>query len=206
MPRRSLSVMVLFALVASSFLLTTDAGAKRKKPKACPAGTFADVAADAPVLKLTDANTAEAPLVHPFALEADFDEGAQGEAPTAYVNVQIDSAAPTTGLYATFEFPDRRDYDLWALWDDGSEAASSHGFNPLIEAKTPGFDVSNTGGNHAGESHANSENLVGVTTNDCGSYTLRMSNYFGEGGDFEVKIWTGEGTTEPRAPGEVTPP
>jgi hypothetical protein len=125
-----------------------------------------------------------------------------GETPRAYFNVQVDGAAPTAGLYATFEFQEYRDYDFYAYFADGAAAASAHGFQPMMETNDlpDEVDQSNTDSNHAGESTANSENLVGVTTPDCGGYTLEASTYLGEGGDFEVKVWLGDAVTEPGVP------
>ena len=68
MTKRSLSTVLVLALVATSLLVAPfEAGAKKKK-KGCRAGLFADAAADAPVVKVTDAHTAEAPLVQAFSL------------------------------------------------------------------------------------------------------------------------------------------
>ena len=112
--------------------------------------------------------------------------------------MQVDSANPEAGLYATLEFPARRDYDLWLRHPSGSEAASSHGFNPAIEAKGPDtFDPSNTASNHGGESTSSSENLIGIKTADCGGWTIDVQNWLGEGGEFEVKLWLGEAKNDP---------
>jgi hypothetical protein len=206
--KRSIVVMLVVALVAAAFVAPAEARRrkkKKKKPPVCQPYAPGEMGAEAETLVVTDAATEEEPVVFEFNLGADFDEGLQGDAPASVVNVQVDSAAPTTGLYATFEFPPRRDYDLYAYWPTGEEAASSHGFNQLVEAKTSPplpFDVSNTNGNHAGESTDHSENLIGVTTPDCGGYTMQMLNYFGEGGDFELKLWLGAPENEPLAPGE----
>ena len=194
--------MITAALVASAFVApAAEAKKKKKKPAACAAYTPGEAGAEAPTLTVTDAATAEAPLVHAFTIAQDFDEGLQPPTPTETINVQVDSAAAAAGLYVTFEFPMRRDYDLYAYYPSGNEAASSHGFQPLIEADVEdpvfGLNPANTSSNHAGESHADSENIVGLTTNDCGGYTVQAKNYFGEGGDMELKFWLGEGTTDP---------
>ena len=201
--KKSLVVMIMAALVASAFVAPIADAKKKKKPKACAALAVGELGAEAETIVVTDAATAEKPAINAFALGPNFTEGAEAEAgmdntPAYYVNVQVDSAAAAAGLYATWEFPTRRDYDLWARYPDGSEAASSHGFNPALE--TP---FNNTATNHAGESTATSENIVGLTTNDCGGYTFQLKNYFGEGGDFELKLWLGEGTTDPRPVGET---
>jgi hypothetical protein len=206
--RKSLAVAMTAALALSVFAaLPADAKKKKKKPKPCAAYVAGELGAEAETIVLTDAATAEAPVTQavsfdPYFLEGISVQGQPGTAPTTFLNVQVDSKAKTAGLYITFEFDDHRDYDMWVRWPDGSEAASSHGFNPLIETQgqPENVDQSNTATNHAGETTANSENIIGLTTPDCGGYTVELGNYFGEGGDFDVKFWLGEGTEEPLAP------
>ena len=211
MNKRACSIVLALGLVVSGSLVG-PATAKKKKPKkpkppVCAAYEAGELGAEAEKLVVTDAHTAEAPLTHAFSLDPAFDEGVleltgRGETPRHYVNIQVDSAAATAGLYVTWEFQSHQDYDLWAYNSDGTGAASSHGFQPLIDTKgQPGqADQSNTASNHAGESTATSENIVGLITPDCGGYTAEMSTYFGQGGDFELKIWLGEGKTEPGVP------
>ena len=191
-------------------------GPGKKSPKpgkpsaACAPLTPAAAGAEAPSVTLTDAATADKPLVQPLTLEQRFDEGipaaigapGSSEAAPASVNVLVDTASKgPIGLYATLEFPERRDYDLFAYWPgtENEEAASSHGFQPLIETQgAPGpADQSNTGTNYGGESHVDSENLVGILTPDCGGYTISAYTYLGEGGDMELKLWLGEAKYNP---------
>lgn len=214
MTKRTLSVLLTGSLLAAMIAIpAADAGAKKKKkkskpkPVACAPYVPGEMGAEAETLTVTDAHTADAPLLVPISLDAAVDEGllefaGVGETPHAYFNVQVDSAAPSAGLYVTWEFPAYRDYDLWAYFADGSGAASSHGFQPLIDTNDlpDDADQSNTASNHGGESTATSENLVGITTPDCAGYTVETSTYLGEGGDFEVKVWLGEATTEPGVP------
>ena len=208
MTKRTLSALLTGSLLVGLIALpAAEAAAKKKKPKApvCAAYVPGELGTGAETVTVTDAHTAEAPLVVPITLAAAFDEGVleavgAGETPRAYFNVQVDSAAASTGFYATFEFQSHRDYDFWAYFPDGSGAASAHGFQPLIDTQGTPADESNTASNHAGESTATSENLVGVITPDCGGYTLEASTYFGEGGDFEVTLWLGEGVTAPGVP------
>lgn len=210
MNKRIFSIVLALGLVVSGVLAGPATAAKKKKPKkppVCAAYAPGEMGAEAETLVVSDTHTAEAPLTHAFSLDAAVDEGIAeavgvGETPRHYVNVQVDSAAATAGLYVTWEFQTNQDYDLWAYFSDGSEAASSHGFQPLIATRgQPGqADQSNTASNHGGESTATSENLVGIITPDCGGYTLEMSTYLGQGGDFELKVWLGEGKTEPGVP------
>lgn len=210
MNRRICSIVLALGLIVSGAVAGPAAAAKKKKPKPpppCAAYEPGELGAEADTLVVTDSHTAEAPLTHAFSLDPAFDEGVAeavgvGHTPHHYVNVQVDSAAAAAGLYVTWEFPTNRDYDLWAYNADGTAAASSHGFQPLIATKgQPGqADQSNTASNHGGESTATSENLVGIITPDCEGYTVDMATYFGEGGDFELKIWLGEGKTAPGVP------
>ena len=219
MNKRVCSIVLALGLVVSGSLVGPATAAKKKKPKkppVCAPYEAGEKGAEAETVVVTDAHTAEAPATHAFSLDANVDEGARdivadrtgreelGRTPHHKVNVQVDSANPTAGLYVTFEFGTHQDYDLWAYNPDGTAAASSHGFQPLID--TAGTEVplfgepANTASNHGGESTATSENLVGIVTPDCGGYTIDLSNYFGQGGDFELKIWLGEGKTEPGVP------
>lgn len=172
---------------------------------ACAPLTPAPTGADAETIKITDAATAEAPVEIPVKLAmslGDLDLADKLPAPfdptQHVVNIQVDSAAADAGLYFTFEFPQRRDYDLFLRHSDDSEAASSHGFNTVIE--TP---FNNTGTNHAGKSTASSENIIGVRTADCGGYTLEAVNWMGEGGNMVVKAWLGDVVNDPRPIGDV---
>lgn len=208
--KKTLAVLMAVAMVGAAFAGPVEAKKKKKKkkkPKPPVCQTFApgELGAEAETLVVTDEATEEAPAIFEFSLAEEVSEGigpALGlyETPTATVNVQVDTGATDAGLYATFEFPDRRDYDLWAYYVTGEEAASSHGFNPLIETQgqPAPADQSNTATNHAGETTAGSENIVGLITNDCDGYTFQAHNYLGEGGDFELKLWLGEGQNEPK--------
>lgn len=202
--KKTLAVLMAVAMVGAAFAGPVEAKKKKKKkkPPVCQPYVPGELGAEAETVVLTDEATAEAPATFAFSLPEYFLEGLDGGQPSEVVNVQVDSKMASAGLYATFAFPARRDYDLFARWPSGDEAASSHGFNPLVEADvdTPVGNPSNTATNHAGESHADSENIVGLITPDCGGYTFEMLNYFGEGGDFELQLWLGEGTEEPLAP------
>lgn len=207
MNKRTCSIVLALGLVVSGVLAGPATAAKKKKPKACAPYQAGEMGAEADTVVVTDAHTAEAPLLHAFTLGPAFDEGigaavGHDQTPHHNLNIQVDSAAKSAGLYVTWEFDTNRDYDLWAYFPDGTAAASSHGFQPLIatQGQPAPADQSNTASNHAGESTATSENIVGVITPDCGGYTLDMATYFGEGGDFELKVWLGEGTTAPGVP------
>ena len=201
--KRTLSVVLAAGLVAAAIVApAADAAAKKKKksPPACAPYEPGEQGTDKPTVTVTDAHTAEAPLEQTVTLAQSFADFVLVQDPGVdFFNVQVDSAAASAGLYLTFEFPTRRDYDLYVRWPDGSEAASSHGFNPLAEAHVgppSPIDPSNTSGNHAGETTASSENIIGLITPDCGGYTIEAQNWLGEGGEFAIKLWLGEGTNE----------
>ncbi|MBA2724698.1 MAG: hypothetical protein H0U53_01805 [Actinobacteria bacterium] len=202
--KKTLAVLVTASLALTVFAaLPAEAKKKKKKkPKACATYTPGSLGAGAETIKLTDAATAEAPVEIPVMSLGDADVIGRLPAPfdptQHFVNVQVDPAAAEAGLYLTFGFPQRRDYDLFVRHSDDSEAASSHGFNTVIE--TP---LNNTDTNHAGESTAASENIIGLRTTDCGGYTLQVDNWMGEGGDMVVKAWLGEIVNDPRPVGEV---
>jgi hypothetical protein len=182
----------------------TDEG---PKGQSCATFTPGEAGTEKPTVVVTDAATEEAPLEQTVSLDmslADFDfTGMVLPAEHDAINIQVDSNAADAGLYVLFEFPSRRDYDLNLLHADGSYAARSHGFNPIIPEGRP-TTISNEGG-HGGESTDASEKLVGIKTADCGGYTLDVANYLGEGGDMMVKLWLGESTIDPLAPGAETP-
>ncbi|MGH2749060.1 MAG: hypothetical protein ACRDKB_14225, partial [Actinomycetota bacterium] len=172
-----------------------------KKAAQCKAFQPGELGAEADTIKITDAATEEEPVEQPVALDAslaDFLFLVQDPSRT-YFNVQIDSKNPNVGLYALFEFPTRRDYDLELLHPDGSYAARSHDFNPFQE--TPAGDQGNNEG-HGGESTASTEKLVGIGTNDCGGWTVEAVNWLGEGGEFPIKLWLGPVENEPQPEGE----
>ena len=178
----------------------------KKPPVACSPFTPGELGAEKPNVILTDAATEEAPVEQTINLagsvaDADLvgeipDEGPLVESYDQF-NVQIDSASSTVGLYALFEFPERRDYDLELLHVDGSYAARSHDFNPICGQAV--LSCSNEG--HGGEGSSASEKLVGIATQDCGGWTVETVNWLGEGGEMTVKLWLGEIVNQPLAQG-----
>ena len=208
---RTVAVVGMSALVLGAFVAgPADAKKRKKKPAACYEFQQGENGTDKPTLKVTDAATEAAPAVQPISLGPEFTEGIVeaigGPAnPSEYFNVQVDSAAKEAGLYILFEFDERRDYDLNVFHTDGSYAARSHGFQPVLGInETVDAEQGNLGG-HAGESTTHSEKIVGLRTSDCGGWTVSADNYFGEGGDFEVKVWLGDMVNDPQAPGAETP-
>ncbi|HEV2756683.1 MAG TPA: hypothetical protein VG318_13015 [Actinomycetota bacterium] len=198
--RKGIQALVLTGALVAAGVVAGPAGAAKK----CKPMTPAEAGADKPTIVVTDAATAEAPLVQTVTLEPSIADARlvsniPEEGPLAasrdYFNVQVDTKLKSAGLYVTFEFDEHHDYDLWAYFSDGTGAASSHGFQPGLA--TP---FANTDSNHGGESTSSSESLVGIITKDCGGYTIETSNYLGVGGEFEVKVWLGAGEILPGVP------
>jgi hypothetical protein len=209
---RTVAVLASAAMVLGAFVAGPAEAKKKKKkkPAVCAPFTSSIEGADKPTVVVTDAATEAQPLVQPVTLDmsaGDADLLGAGAPPAAHdhLNIQVDSKAKDAGLYVLFEFPDRRDYDLNLLHQDGSYAARSHGFNLLLGAHAAVDENFGNLSGHGGESTPTSEKLVGIRSTDCGGWTLDVANYLGEGGEMEVKLWLGESKFEPQAPGAETP-
>lgn len=205
MNRRLLCAALIMGLVASMAAAPASA-AKKKKPKPpppCAAYTPGEQGAEAgdPVV-VTDTATEEAPLE----IEVDVAAGIiiLGEDTDAvtgghsYVNLQVDTSLPETGLYIRFEFnntPPVRDYDIWLNYADGSNASNAHGFNPAPDSQ---FSPQSDGGH----SETNAEQIDGTHSPDCQGYTLDIATSTGEGGAMTLKAWLGEIQYHPAAPPE----
>lgn len=208
MNKKVFSVLVTGSLLATIIALPAGdalAKKKKKKPAVCFPFVPGELGVEKPMVVLTDAATEAAPVEQAVSLagsvaDADLIGEIPDEGPLApsydQFNVQVDTAKPDAGLYVLFEFPDRRDYDLELLNIDGSYAARSHDFNPVI-----GTPVSGANDGHAGEATSSSEKIVGVRTADCGGWTVETVNWLGEGGDMTVKLWLGDVVNDPLAPG-----
>lgn len=202
---RTVAVVGMSALVLGAFVAgPADAKKKKKKPAACAAFQPGEKGADKPTLVVTDSATEAAPALQKVSLPAEFSEGLVSSGEDTF-NIQVDTAAADAGLYILFEFQERRDYDLNVFHTDGSYAARSHGFQPVLGTdETIEAELGNLTG-HAGESTSSSEKIVGLRTADCGGWTVSASNYLGEGGDFEIKVWLGDAVNDPQEPGAETP-
>ena len=196
---RTLAVLASAGLIVGAFVAAPAEAAKRKKrkPPACAAFT-SELAGDAAVNKLTDAHTAEAPLVLEVetpagvgssSTDAPSDDPSHGAPAHTFVPVQIDSAAAETGLYATLEYTFPLDYDLWIRGDDGVAIAGSAGYIPGV----PFFD----GTGYGGHTTQGAENVEGLITADCTGYTVDIVSATTPGETVTLKLWTGEGTYTP---------
>jgi hypothetical protein len=198
------------ALILGAFAAGPAEAKKKKKPKKAPVcAPFApaEAAASAPTTLVTDAATKEAPVTAKVTAEQGLgtgtgtpaDEVTLSQVPHVYTNVQVDSAAASTGLYVRVELPANEDYDLYLLTTDGAEVARSAGFNPVPNTLTgvPFFEHTFDGQGYGGHTENGAENIDGIITPDCGGYTLDLSTATGRGGDLTIKYWLGEGTYEP---------
>ena len=198
-----LSVAATAAMIVGAFTAgPADAKKKKKPPVAagCAAYTPSEWSADIPVTKVTDANTADAPLVVEVSTEQGFGSS-DSETPDnvtttnpvshAFLNVQVDSAAAETGLYGRVEFSQQWDYDLYFRGNDGAGLAYSAGVSPYVTAL--GFD----GTGHGGHSEMGSENIDGLTTSDCTGYLVDIVSSTTTGEDVTLKLWLGEAAYTP---------
>jgi hypothetical protein len=173
-------------------------------PAACPAYVPGENGAEAELLTVTDAATAENPVT------VEFDAGrGLGVAPLTvegvhiplpdltthnYRNIQVDSSSAEVGLYVRIEFPDRHDYDLYLQRADGSEADHSGDFSTVPESPF------NSCGGTSCESGATFEQISGIRTPDCGGWTTDSVAFLTPGGNVTMKVWLGEVLADPAAP------
>jgi len=208
---KTLTVLASAALVMTSLLGGTADAKKKKKPKTPPAppacAPFApgEAGTGAETTVVTDAATAEAPVV----VELDTEMGladdlvlggdAVDNTSSVYRNIQVDTANPSAGLYVKIEFADRNDYDLSLFSAAGDTAANSGVFNPVPEGAS--LPVAIGGGSPDGGWAAGSdfESVTGINTPDCGGYTAQVKSYLTPGGTVTMSIWLGEALVEPAA-------
>ena len=198
---RSLAVLASAALVLGAFVAGPADAKKRKKkkPAGCAAPAYVEPqspsasrteAPAAEVVKITDAATEEAPVV------IEFDHGpalwdTANQAPivedTKWFNIQVDSAAPSTGLYLLQEWaiPSLSDMDLY-LWDGatGAQAAVSGALN-LAPAPVMIPIVGETGG-------MGYESISGFLVGDCTGFSIESRAFMTPGEAMTLTIWLGE--------------
>lgn len=204
---RSASVLASAALILGAFVAPADAK-KKKKPKppppppACAPFAPGELGKDAPTTILTDAATADAPVVVDLTAEAGLPNapvtvqgmGFDGRSHLIQ-NIQVDSANPSAGLYVKIEFTDMHDYDLYLRYPDGSAAANSGESNAA-----PGHDLGSGAPEGGWEAGTNYEMVKGINTLDCAGYTADIVAYLTNGGAVKLSMWLGEVTAEPEAP------
>ncbi len=200
---RTFSVIASAALIVGAFTVgPADAKKKKKPPAGCAAYVPGEEGKDAPTTVVTDAATAEAPVVveldaGPGFSSLSFQGQGYDETTSVYQNIQVDSANPTAGLYAKAEFQSMHDYDLYLNYAEGSTAASSGDFNVA-----PGHDIGSGAPDGAWEAGNDYESVLGIITPDCAGYTARIVSFLTNGGPVTLSLWLGDEVAEPTAPGE----
>ena len=193
---RTIAVLASASLVLGAFVAGPADAKKRKKKPSCPVATYAEPAspsvsrpeADAKVIKVTDAATAEAPIVIEYEHGPALWETAT-QAPiqedTKWFNLQIDSAAPATGLYARLDWavPSVSDMDLY-LWDGvtGEQAAVSGATN-AVPVNAP--FVAETGA-------MGYESISGFAVGDCSNFLVESRAFLTAGEAMTLTLWLGD--------------
>ena len=207
---RTLAVVAAASLVVGVFVAgPADAKKKKKKPvAACPVftppavqsgGTTGADAEAATVVQLTDAHTAEAPLVVEYEHGPAFWEAASHtpvQEDTKYFAVQVVSANPAPGLHARIDWaaPSPSDIDLYLFDDTGAEAATS-GASNFAPAPVLGLDANGNGGNGF-------ESIPGYPAANCAGYVLESQAFITPGESMKLTMWLGEVTDTWNAPTE----
>lgn len=196
---RNISVVATAALLLGAFVATPADAAKKKKkkPPACPAPAFVEPQSpsesrtEVPGLEVshvvTDAATEEEPVVIEYEHGPAFWDTVNQEPiveDTKWFNIQVDSAAPATGIYIRQEWPipSVSDMDLY-LWDgpSGTQLEVSGAFN-VFPMPTPVFPTGGMGW----------ESISGALVSDCGGYAIESRAFTTAGESMKLKIWLGE--------------
>lgn len=177
------------------------------KDAGCAAYVPGELGAEAETTVVTEEATEEAPIVVEYTLGPAAGGGIGPYDTTTRVshNVQLDSVGSEAGLFMRLETPETDDPDLYAYWNDGSEAAVAGGFNQgLVAGPVPGpaGPVVNGSGN-AGESGFGYEQINGLRTADCAGWDLDLVNWAGVGGTYTLKLWVGEIQNDPTPPAKA---
>jgi hypothetical protein len=201
------SVLILGAFVAGP--AQAKKKKKTKKPVACAPITPFEDAKDAPLQLVTDAATKDAPITLTVSTEQGLgttnpdtthpdptDDPTSGGSSHAFVNAQVDSAAPDAYLYGRLEFPGNTDYDLLFRGSDGVATYFSAGSAPYVDPTGfVGSDGTGHGGHSEGGPTGAAENIDGAPTADCAGYSVDVSGSTTPGGDVTLKLWLGEAPT-----------
>ena len=205
---RTASVVASAALILGAFVAAPADAKKKKKPAGCPAFVPVEPASDSgetaevleqPVVKVTDAHTAESPLVfeyeHGAALWTITQDPIQED--TVFFNLQIESKNPAPGLYVFQEWAKQppSDMDLY-LWDGATgEQAASSGSSNVAPTPVPPLPV-------VGDAHGQStgawglESISGFPVTSCAGYTAESRAFTTPGEDMTLTVWLGEQVVE----------
>lgn len=202
---RALSVVASAALIVGAFVAGPAEAKKKKKKPPVPAGcpTFAPIEPNSPsgqtaevleqpVVKVTDAHTADAPLVieyeHGQALWSITQEPIQED--TVFFNIQIDSANPEANLYVFQEWAKQpgSDMDLY-IWDGatGEEATHSGSSNVTPVPVAEGSEYHGQGTGAWGL-----ESVSAFPVLDCAGFTVESRAFTTAGEAMTLSVWLGE--------------
>lgn len=184
---RTLAVVASVGLLFGAFVAPAEAGKKKKKkPAGCAAYVPGENGADLPTTVVTDAATAEEPVVVELETAEGIGAGRDPSSPLganvshAYSNVQIDTAA-ATNLFVRIDFPHVFDYDVYLDDSGGAEMANSAGFGPL----TQGSDYAHSEVGPGGAS----ETITAFPVADCDGFTTDVVGATTPGGSVTLSYW-----------------
>ncbi len=194
---RSLGVVAAAALLVGAFVATPAEAAKKKKkkPKGCPAVTFVEPESPSTsktevpggeVVTVTDAHTAEAPLVIEFEHGPALWDWAHQEPiieDTKWFNIQLDSAAAAANVNIRLEWPipSPSDIDLFA-WDAITGAELNHsGAANIAPVNVP--VIGETGG-------MGWESISDLALTDCSGFSVESRAFWSAGeSNMALKLW-----------------
>lgn len=209
---RALSVVASVALIVGAFVAGPAEAKKKKKKPPVPVGcpTFAPIEPNSPsgqtaevleqpVVTVTDAHTADAPLVVEYehgpamwtviGAPPDFSQIPVQE-DTVFFNIQIDSANPEANLYVFQEWAKQpgSDMDLY-VWDGttGDEATHSGSSNVTPVPVSEGAGIHGQGTGAWGL-----ESVSGFPVLDCAGFTVESRAFNTAGEAMTLSVWLGE--------------
>jgi hypothetical protein len=195
--RRSIAVMIA-TILASTALLALPADAKKKpRKKGCPVFTPVEPvsnseqtaeALEAEVVKVTDAATADTPVVLEYSHGPALWESAT-QTPihedTVFFNIQVETKQGAPGLHVLQEWAKRppTDMDLY-MYEGGEQVALSGSFNlyPMPSAQVPGHRTGGWG----------LESIPGFATYNCAGFTVESRAFRTPGEAMTLSLWLGE--------------
>lgn len=189
--RKALTLVVAAGLVSGALVAGP---AVAKKPKKCPAfkpvkpvspsGETAEVL-EAEVVKVTDAATADKPIVMEYSHGPALWNSATQEPiveDTVFFNIQIQSkqAAPALNVFQQWAARPPSDMDLF-MYEGGEQIAFSGSANAL---PTPSSQVP-----YQGTGAWGLESIPGFATYNCAGYTIESRAFQTAGEDMTLTIW-----------------
>ena len=192
---RAFGILLTIVLAATAFAGTAAAGATTAK---CAAYKSGSMGAGKPLAVVTDKATSKKPLSVKVSTgpglgltsttpDAGPGSGDTGSVTHNDVNVQVNTATRSTGLYIRVEFAPYEDYDLYLRDKTGSAVAYVGGFNVI---PVPGTFLDGTG--NGGHSEMGAEQIDGYPVKNCAGFTVDIVSATTPGGPVTVKYWLGK--------------